>query len=220
MSCRCCLRLTMCGCHDHTLTELSSLRLQSPWEMSGRFPDGSLGSSLWGHLAVVAMGIEESMGSLPPPLLKVFVCLPAGYWVFCPPPSFSLCYLLRTKQQVLNILSCLSLPSAGFMSVSQHVWLPLAFFYFSLKSNFTPSLHSYAKPLWGSLLETFALISELLFLLKIWQHDFSLQVCHAPQWVTFRNKGLTQSPSLAGVSQMAFGTRSWATASLCLAWPV
>lgn len=44
MSSRCCLRLTMCGCHDHTLTELSSLRLQSPWEMSGRFPDGSLGS--------------------------------------------------------------------------------------------------------------------------------------------------------------------------------
>lgn len=99
--------------------------------------------------------------------LKVFLCLPAGYCVFCPPPPPAPWHLLRTKPQVLNILSCLNLPSVGFLSLSQHGWLPLAFFFFffkSLKSNFTPSLHSYAKPLWGSSLETFALISVLLFL--------------------------------------------------------
>lgn len=40
--------------------------------MSGRFPDGSLGSSLWGHLAVAATGVEESHGqrSSPSSFLK------------------------------------------------------------------------------------------------------------------------------------------------------
>lgn len=62
------------------------------------------------------------------------------------------------------------------------VRLPLSFFFFfffkNFKSSFTPLLHSFAKPLWGSLLETLALISILLlvswlfFLLNIWQLDF------------------------------------------------
>lgn len=52
------------------------------------------------------------------------------------------------------------------------------FFFKNFKSSFTPLLHSFAKPLWGSLLETLALISILLlvswlfFLLNIWQLDF------------------------------------------------
>lgn len=184
MSSRLCLGHTVCRCHDHTLTELSSWRLQSPWEMPGRFPDGSLGSSLWGHLAVAATGVEESRGqrASPSSSLKCSSAFLLGT-VFSVPSLSPLWHLLRTKPQVLNILSCLNLPSAGFISISQHVWLPLAFFFFfkSLKSNFTPSLHLYAKFLWDSSLETFALISVLLFSLKIRQHDFSLQVCHAPQ---------------------------------------
>lgn len=132
MSSRRCLGHTVCGCHDHTLTELSSRRLQSPWDMSGRFPDGSLGSSLWGHLAVAATGVEESHGqrSSPSSFLKcssafllgtVFLSSPA-------PHPRAPWHLLRTKPQVLNILSCLNLPSAGFLSLSPHVWLYFFFF--------------------------------------------------------------------------------------------
>lgn len=84
--------------------------------------------------------------------LKVFLCLPAGYCVFCPPPPPAPWHLLRTKPQVLNILSCLNLPSAGFLSLSPHVWLYFFFFFKSLKSNFTPSLHPFGAPHWRCLL--------------------------------------------------------------------
>lgn len=132
MSSRRCLGHTVCGCHDHTLTELSSRRLQSPWEMSGRFPDGSLGSSLWGHLAVAATGVEESRGqrASPSSFLKCSSAFLLGTVFSVLPHPPAPWHLLRTKPQVLNILSCLNLPSAGFLSLSQHGWLPLAFFFF------------------------------------------------------------------------------------------
>lgn len=127
MSSRRCLGHTVCGCHDHTLTELSSRRLQSPWDMSGRFPDGSLGSSLWGHLAVAATGVEESHGqrSSPSSFLKCSSAFLLGTVFLSSPPPHPRApwHLLRTKPQVLNILSCLNLPSAGFLSLSPHVWL-------------------------------------------------------------------------------------------------
>lgn len=63
-------------------------------------------------------------------------------------------------------------------SLRKSGFLCLFFFLRTFKSSFTPLLHSFAKPLWGSLLETLALISILLlvswlfFLLNIWQRDF------------------------------------------------
>lgn len=81
-------------------------------------------------------------------------------------------------------------------------WAPSGFFFFffkNLKPSFTSLLHSFAKPLWGSLLETLALISVLLlvswllFLLNIWQHDFPVKYAKQFSWkVTFKKKGLTQ----------------------------
>lgn len=72
MSSRRCLGHTVCGCHDHTLTELSSLRLPlgNVWQVSRWQP--------WvepvGHLAVAAEGVgwgeKSPVGSVLPPLIS------------------------------------------------------------------------------------------------------------------------------------------------------
>lgn len=56
--------------------------------MSGRFPDGSLGSSLWGHLAVAATGVEESRRQRASSFLKCSSAFLLGtvFSVSPPPP--------------------------------------------------------------------------------------------------------------------------------------
>lgn len=157
--------MSPCRCHRHTwmvrivwpdtvlnLAEAAEL-LGGAWQVSRQQP--------WvqpvGTFAVAAR-CKSSVGgtSFTVIIPKVFLCLPARHCVFCP-LFFFLWYLLGIKPTGTNVLlSCLSLPSTGITSISKagSLW----FFKKSLKPSFTPCLHTFAKPLWGSLLETLALI--------------------------------------------------------------